>query len=201
MPKVSGIFDAFDDLDKIPAEDVAEWLTSDLRQEYLENYIANRIIYPQVAPVSEKDIDIDLGLLREILKNTSLFYKPQEKKIYIPDIFVSRLPILSKLVWSFIDSYHPKGITTLVLTGETKDEVVGTCIAPSLSGQNGHLEIKLENKNYRIKLGSLTILPCTLSHCHINFQSKSAKIMGKNEITFEVLGGKLGIVLDGRIKK
>lgn len=206
MPKVSGIFDSFDNLDTIPTEDISQWLKVQPDQKYLENYIANRIIYPQVAPVSEGDIDIDLALLREALKRTPVFYKqslpskdgrPKDKKIFIPDTFTKRFPNLAKLAWAFIDAYSPKEITTLVLVSDSKDEVIGSLINPKIE-KSGFFEIKVEENKFKVKTGSLMVIPCNLSHCHLDFRSKNAKILGKGEITFEVPGGKLGIVIDGR---
>jgi len=198
MPKVTGIFDSFDDLDQITAEDIASWLRPAPELFYLENYLANRLLYPQVAPVTAVDMSIDLAILREALKRSTSFYDSKDKKITIPQHFVSRIPNLSQLIWAFADAFKLKDVTTVVLSGDDKDEVLGSLLTPQLTQKQGLVKLKIEEKNYDIKLGTLTIIPCSKSRCHVGFKSDQAQILGKNEALVETYGGKLGLVVDGR---
>src|SRR3989344_1785377 len=105
MPKVTGIFDVIDNLDELISEDVAKWIKNPPQPIGLQNYIANRILYPQAIAASLGDLEIDLAILREALKKDKSYFSIETRKIIIPDILVSRIPSLAKLVWVFIDAY------------------------------------------------------------------------------------------------
>src|SRR5687768_2390810 len=68
MSKLSGIFDSFDNLDQIEIESLITWLKNPPSPVQLENYLANKILYPTSLPLTESDMKIDLAILREALK-------------------------------------------------------------------------------------------------------------------------------------
>src|SRR5688572_29560259 len=100
MPKVTGIFEEFDFLDQIPIDDISKWIPIKLPPFYLENFLANKILYPQSIPVTEVDLAIEIAILREIVKRKSHF-DPKLNQIFIPETFLSRFPNLSQLVWVY----------------------------------------------------------------------------------------------------
>lgn len=209
MPKVSGVFDVIDNLDDISAEDISKWIKNPPQFVILENYIANRILYPQAVAASLGDLEIDLAILREALKRDKSYFSLETRKIIIPNILVSRVPSLTKLVWVFIDAYllnyqgdektRPE-IWTVVMRHDDMDETLGTIIAPHFKG-NGAIEIKLEDskKSVVVKRGGLVVVPCLKSRCNINFKLSSGEILAQREGSVEVFGGKLGLVIEGRI--
>src|SRR3989344_7189671 len=115
--RTAGLFYRFDDLDQIKTEDVARWLSPVPQQTLLENYIANRILYPQAIPVLPSDMKLDLAILREALKlqkpvgmqvknqflGGSPFLNVTMRKIIIPASFLEFVPDLTSLVWAFVD--------------------------------------------------------------------------------------------------
>ena len=206
MPKVTGVFDAIDNLDEILAEDVAKWIKNPPQHTFLENYIANRILYPQAVAVSLSDLELDLSILREALKRDKSYFSLETRKIVIPDILVSWIPNLAKLIWVFIDAYlldlgktRPE-IWTVVLRGDDIDEILGTIIAPHFKDK-GVIEIKLEDskKSVIVKQGGLMVFPCAKSHCKLQFKLTSGEMLTQKVGSVEVFGGKLGLVIEGRI--
>ena len=190
MPKVTGIFDNFENLDEISAEALG----------VDENYLANRILYPQVVPTTSRDLNFDLAILKEALKRNPVYFKPEQKKIFIPEAFISFAPDIKRLALLFIDVYSPKGMITFVITKSGRDVTIGTLITVYCKGQKEPLHFEVEGQNFSVKPGTLTVLPCTKEHCHVSFKAAEAKLLGKNEILFEVPGGELGLVVDGRWK-
>src|SRR3989344_316237 len=184
MPKVTGVFDRFENLEKIPAENIAKWLSMHPDSAAIENYIANRVIYSQTVPVTLNDQNIDFAILREALRAAPIYFKQNQKKIFIPADFLQITPDIKKLVNIVIDAFEPKGLITFVLTARKKDDI---------------LYFELEGKNFKIKPGNLTILPCPKDHCHVNFKSQGSTIFGKTELVFEIPGGKIGLIVDGRL--
>ncbi len=204
MSRVSGIFDTIDNLDLISSDEVTKWLKRPPQPIALQNYIANRLLYPQAVAASMEDLEIDLAILREALKKDQSYFSPETRKIIIPDLLVSRIPDLAKLVWVFIDAYllnldqktRPE-IWTVVLRGDGTDETLGTIIAPHFKGR-GSITIDLDGKSSTLKQGGLMIIPCPKNQCEIKFKVSEGEILTQKSGVVEVFGGKLGLVIEGR---
>ena len=218
MPKVSGLFDSFDNLDQIALEDIARWLKVTPNMTQLENYLANKILYPQSVPLSRSDSEVDLAILREALRingpkspgnallGDNAFLNITLRKILIPARFLPFVPGMRALVWAFVDAFlldrkeedYFQDLWTVVLTGEV-DEIVGSVLLPQFSDNNAVMELMLEKQLYKVRPGSLMVIPCPSSRCEIGFKFKGGKLLGKQESAFEIYGGRLGLMIDGRI--
>lgn len=217
---MSGLFDSFDNLDQIQLEDIARWLKVTPNMVQLENYLANKILYPQSVPLTQADMEVDLAILREALRingpkssNNALlgdntFLNITLRKILIPTRFLPFLPSMTAIVWAFVDAFllnrkkedYFEDLWTVVLTGEI-DEIVGSVLLPQFNDNNAVMELKLENESYKIRPGSLMVIPCKLSRCQIGFKFKGGKVLGKEESDLEIYGGRLGLMIDGRSVK
>lgn len=218
MPKFSGLFDSFDNLDQINLENVAQWLKRPPQITQLENYIANRILYPQILPTSAYDMEIDLAILREVLKlafsqtqkddillGENPFLNRALRKILIPRKFLKYVPDLARLTWTFVDVMPMQDekkdfftdLWTIVLTDDS-DEIVGSLLLPQFSSPSAQIELNILGKLYHIKAGSLVVLPCPKERCEISYKFNQGKILGKEENSVEIYGGKLGVMIDGR---
>lgn len=205
-----GLFESFDNLDKISAEAIALWLKPIPQLDFIDNYLANKILYPQTIPQTERDMQLDLAILREALKLNSPksrenpFLNTDLRKLFIPVKFLNFVPDLASLTWAFIDALflgrHKKDwfddLWTVVTTDDV-DEVVGSVILPQLDN-GGSMNLRLMDKNYEVKKGSLSIIPCPKARCEIAYKLQGGKILNKTENAVEVYGGKLGLVVDGR---
>lgn len=220
MSRLPGLFNNFDNLDQITPEEIASRFKSVPENKLLENYLANRILYPQTHPLTELDLKIDLAILREALKNNNLNKEPRKtnsllgdnpflnttmRKILIPAEFLNFVPNLLSLVQVFIDAFLQKrkkqdyfqDLWTIVLTGDI-DEVVGSILMPQFDGSGGVINFEIQNKKYKIQQGNLVLIPCPKSRCEVVYKLQKGKLLGKQENAFEVYGGKLGLVVDGR---
>lgn len=193
-------FSIFKDLGVISPEEIIHWLPHSLNVFYIENYIANKIYYPQTIPQTKEDLALELAILRVLLSKTTQFYSQKESKFIIPESVVNYFPSLSQVIWAYLDVYPAKGVIKVV-TKNQKLHILGTVIVPEITKKEGLVELLVEKKKYSIKLGDLTVIPCLSSRCDINFFSENAKILGKNEEAIEVFGGNLGLVIDTRGKK
>ncbi len=208
MPKISGIFDQFKDIDLIPIPDILSWLGRSPNTYFVENYIANLLFYPQTIPTTIEELEIELAVLREVLKKAPQFFDTSKKKINISEDFMARFPDLKKLAWAFIDGYKPQGITELVLVKKGYNMVLGSVIAPDFQKPDGLADIIFPKKPnpsaqriYNLKQGTILELPCLLPKIQMEFKSADAILLNQKELAVEIAGGEIGIIFDGRGKK
>lgn len=221
MPtKPAGLFDSFDYLDQISAESIASWLKPQPQLSNIENYLANKVLYPQTIPLTESDMKIDLAILREALKISRVqasarktngmlgedpFLNITLRKVLIPIRFLNYVPDLKSLVWAFVDALlldrnkkdYYQDVWTIVLTDDT-DEVIGSLILPQFAGPSEEIDLVVLDKKYKISSGSLTVIPCLRQRCQIQYSLPKGRILGKQSNAVEVYGGRLGLVIDGR---
>ncbi len=202
-----GLFDSFDNLDIIDVNNLAIYLKSPPSSDSLENYLANKILYPTTLPLTMLDMKVDLAILREALriKKDSQFLNITSRKIIIPGKFLQYIPDLVSLTWAFVDGlllnrskkswYEDQW--TVMISGDI-DEVAGTVLLPQFEGLSDLMSLTLMGREYKISAGSLTVVPCSKSRCQISYKFKKGKILDKNINEVEVYGGKLGLMIDGR---
>lgn len=225
MSNLPGLFSSFDNLDSISVDSLAIFLKSvsvNLSTIQLENYLANKILYPQTLPLTEIDMKIDLGILREVLriygpkfsdKSSKLllgdnpFINITLRKIIIPRRFLHFIPDLVSLSWAFVDGLLLdrkkedwfEDLWTVVLSDDN-EEIVGSVILPQFNGENDSVELFLLGKNFKIKAGGLTLVRCPKDRCEIAYRITNGMLLGKKENALEISGGKLGVLVDGRIR-
>lgn len=206
MPKVTGIFDLFDDLETIPIEDIARWIKPVPNSIALEDFVANRILYPQALALNSQDMNIDMAILREGLAHSRIFFDEKTHKIIIPESFTTRAPSLAKLTWVFIDAYlmgwvskNPgQNIFTVLLRSDDRDQSIGSIILPEFGNSKGIVDLSINNKKFQVKQGGLTAIPCDLNHCIVNYKVTEGNILGVSQGAIQVAGGQLGVIVDGR---
>lgn len=221
MAKLSGLFDTFDNLDQIEAEDIIKWLKPTPQTVQVENYLANKILYPQTLPVTKEDMQLDLAILREALRingpkdkiasegnmlGNNPFLNVTLRKIIIPQKFLQFIPDLTTIVWAFVDGLLSnrrkedffRDLWMVVVSDDT-DQIVGSLILPQFQNKLSRFNLSFGGKNFVIRPGSLTVLPCPNESCELSFKFTGGKFMGKIESVLEVYGGNLGLMIDGRI--
>ncbi len=202
MSKLSGIFENFSNLDELPLDKISDSLKSLPNEFMLENFLANRILYPQAVPVSLADLEIDLAILQMALKILphKKFYDEQGKKIYIPENFLSRFPDIKKLSFCFTEGLQPVDITQFLIVSPAYKKPIGSFIPLKFEDKKGKVVLDIEGIKLTFGAGKLISVPCALLHCHIRFSAKGARLHGKSEGAFEAFGGRLGLLIDGRQK-
>lgn len=221
MAQLPGLFESFDNLDTIEASSLITWLKNPPTEVQLENYLANRILYPQTLPLTDVDMKFDLAILREALRingpksgvkegpllGGNSFINITLRKIIIPDRFLNNIPSPIDLTWAFVDGLLLnrrkedwfEDFWTVILADDI-DEVLGTVLLPQFGSDADTMNLNLLGKDYKIKAGSLTVVSCPKDRCQIAYKFLTGKVLGKKESTVEVYGGKLGLMIDGRMK-
>lgn len=203
MPKLSGIFEEFKDLDKISVKDIARWLKPIPDDITLHNFYANRVYYPQTIPVNIQELKFDLAILTELLVHDNRFLNKNNKKITVPKHFIARFPDISGLVSAFVNGYiyqakDPSGIWTVAERGDIREERLATVLVPKFESGNSQINLTLNSQKITVKAGELIVTPCNEEKCKLMFQLTGGTFLGRVEGMIEV-SGKLGEVLvDGR---
>ena len=192
MPTLTGIFQIFADLDKIPVEDINRWLKNKVPPRRLLNFVGNRIQYPQAISQSAEDLEIDLAILREAVRRQSSFvYNPLSNKIILPKQLVDRFPPILKLVSAISQALNLKEVTQIFLKDQNGEAILGSIIVPNLNFINGSIKIYLGNFSKTLTAGTLTQLPIATPTINLKIDKE------KDVLAF---GGRLGVLIDLRKK-
>ncbi|EKD91215.1 MAG: hypothetical protein ACD_30C00039G0022 [uncultured bacterium] len=191
MPRLSGVFDIFADLERIPISDIASWLKQRGDLHTLQNSIGNRLLYPQVVPLTKEDLNIDLAILREaVFRQPEKIYSPKEQKIVIPENFLTRFPPLINLVIALLQALNPQGITTLNIKNIGVTKLIGSSVAPPFNGVVDNLSLEVNGTNIgQLKPGGVMLFPYKDKHLRIKIGQSLEGIAP---------GGDLGLIIDLR---
>lgn len=197
MSGFQSAFKLFPYFDQMPLSELMAWAPVDTSEEALDNYFANRLLYPQVCAVNQKYYLWDQILLKAaIARQKDFFYNSQTKRLHIPAELQDLVPDLIQLVELFLDVCQPQGINYVWLK---PDGVIGTILTPKLLRAKGSIVIVAGEQRYEIVIGTLGRLAIEDRKIDIHFTSVAATLMGQPDFQLEVAGGQLGILIDTRL--
>ncbi len=207
MPKIRGFFDNFAHSDEIPPEKVLKWLGPKATLPVVTNYLGNRFLYPQTVAQTQKELLIDLALLREVIAlNPQSYFEPVTHRIFIPEEALTFFPNPIKLVMAFVDVLPLSGITTIWGKG-AKLGSLGTVITPDKApaGKTFQLNISSEQgeikpQSLEFKTGSVIDIPVYCQKLTLHFSSKEVSLHSEHNLKTEIPCGLAGIIVDGRVK-
>lgn len=194
MPHLSGIFEEFPDLDKVSPLQIETWLKNKPEIHALANFLGNRLLYPQTVALSQSEMEIDLAILREAIKQKpALIADFQRSKLFIPQDYLYRFPPLPRLVGALIEAINPKGVYQIHIKNQNQLKLVGSLISPpdieKLS--QGKKEICVDVGGFASKLRVNTVSISRIEASEVKV------IIGGNE--YKVNGGELGVIIDLRV--
>jgi hypothetical protein len=188
MPKLSGIFEQFRYIDQIPSSDILKWIQNKVETHNLENFIANRIIYPQTVPTTKLELEIDMAIFREAVKRqTDVFYSLSKKRILIPEQFETRFANTENLVKCLVQALSLDGVTQIYFKREISNDLIGSVVSLSVLPQVPVINVSINNQVLGVKNWHVNILPFRDKHLIV-------KIEGFPE--YVASGGSLGLILD-----
>lgn len=177
--KLTGFFEKFPEIENIPFEAIQANLPTHIESHTLQNFIANRIIYPQTIASTTQDLDIDFVLLKLILsQKPNYFYDPKQARITLPTDIQLRFPPLPRLLTTLIQQLKLADISSVI---DEQKNLLFNIISLQLPKVDSLFNLKLNNKQYSFARGSITILP----------PQKLPLELNKRLITF----GKFGLIV------
>lgn len=192
MPKLTGIFEQFRYLDQIPVSDLTKWLPSKIELHALENYIANKIIYPQTLPLNQMEMNIDLALLREAVKRQpEIVFTKDSQRLNLPINYQYRFGSFEVLIKALVEALCPKGVVQIFIESSSKPQLVGSLVVPSSIPKEEIVSVSVNNQVLGLKRGNIALLPFKDPHLIVKIEN-SPEVLA--------MGGNVGLVIDLREK-
>lgn len=188
MSHLGGVFEDLADLEQIPIEDIRNLVTFPIEQHILENFVANRMLYPQSVPMNEYEMEIDLAILKAvILKNPKLVYNELRSTITIKKELVVRFPPVSRLLLTLSGVLPLKEKTKIYEKDWAQTRLVGTLLCPVT--EEAKVTAEIGGKHFNLSPQSFT---------HIPFGDRQANAKVNTRVIPDAVGGDWGIFVDLR---
>ncbi len=194
MTVLTGVFAELPGIENISGDSIQNRLKAPFVSHALENYVANRMLYPQTVSVTEEDKLIDSAILQEyLILNPAFFYNPLSHKLVIPLDLINRFQTPAELMTIFISLISFEGVVPVFIRDEgISIKAEGSIFVTSVPKENEKVPISINGMLYEVEVNKICQFPVADQHTRI-------KIDGTNEII--VTGGKLGVTIFLPVKK
>ena len=152
---------------------LSRWLPFDVSEDELRQYVLNRMLHPQVIPVSVRDLQIGQAFAREAILLTLEAAPLNNLGQFRPDLIVAtggvlaHAPKYGQAVLLLLDTLQPQGVTSIVLDrtmllsqlgavatvapvvavqvneNDAVTHRLGTCVVPFGEMQQGQLAVRV----------------------------------------------------------
>jgi hypothetical protein len=192
MTALTGIFATLPGIENIPPEGVQKWVKNRLGDHAIENYVANRITYPQTIAISIEEKQIDQAIIQEyIARNPALFYNPLTHKLNIPQGITHYIQPVQDLMLILSSLLKLSQITPVFISDGNSVKVAGSIIVPNPQTSEPKINVSFNGKMQTLEKGKFYHFPLADQHMKL-------KIGNENEIM--ISGGTLGVSIDLRIR-
>ncbi len=199
------------------AEDIARWLPFGVRLSEIQNYFANKKLYPQTIPTAPRDIVLEQAAARVRIQGVVRREEGgADDYVIATGGALSKAPTASGVVLTLLDALQPDGLfkiyldqkqmlpalATLAVYEEEKAQKIlnskpfvflGTTFSVP---EGGSLQIDVglsEPQELVVGLGDLAVFPLDTD------QVAKVRFAGKSQtVEFEAEGGPAGLVIDAR---
>lgn len=154
----------------------------------MENFIANRIIYPQTVPTSKLELEVDMAIFREAAKRQpEIFYSESKKRITVPEEFEYRFATAENLVKCLVEALNLVGVNQIYIKRPVSNDLIGSVVSLNNLPPTPVVNVSINNQVLGIKNWHVNILPFRDKHLIV-------KIEGQTE--YVASGGNLGLIMD-----
>jgi len=200
------------------AEDIARWLPFEVNISEIQNYFANKKLYPQIIPTTEREIRLEQAAARVRIRSPITNYQLPITNDYViasGGVF-SKAPTASCVVLTLLDALQPEGLFKVFL--DRKQMLPALAALASYNEEEAQkildqdpfaflgavfsvpegafFQVDLglaEPQELEVSPGELVVFPLdTGKTAKVRFETKSRK--GE----FEAEGGPAGLVIDAR---
>jgi hypothetical protein len=184
-------------------EDITRWVTIDLPQDVVRDYIYNKSVYPSSLPTTQEGLAIEYAMLRQAIR-TAVNYSlprfptdvagsgpgllPQFEPIIASGAAIANAPSYAQAMLALLDGLQPTGVTTLVLDQNDMAPVLGAA-----AGMNPALAVQLLESNAFLNLGTVV---SPLGRAHLGAPVLRLRVVQESgdESSIEVKFGTLRVI-------
>ncbi|MGD2157984.1 MAG: glutamate mutase L [Anaerolineales bacterium] len=184
-------------------EDITRWVTIDLPQDVVRDYIYNKSVYPSSLPTTQEGLAIEYAMLRQAIR-TAVNYSlprfptdvagsgpgllPQFEPIIASGAAIANAPSYAQAMLALLDGLQPTGVTTLVLDQNDMAPVLGAA-----AGMNPALAVQLLESNAFLNLGTVV---SPLGRAHLGAPVLRLRVVQESgdESSIEVKFGTLKVI-------
>ncbi len=184
------------DIEHITPEELIPWTSFKVAPEVMDNYVGNRLLYPQAILTTQQQLEWDKALVQAAIHRAKdKFYNANTRRMLIPVEFMELSANSQDIFKLFIDVCQPHLISYIL---QKPSIILGTILTPVALKKSGLITLIIDQQTFTIKLGELVFLPISKSKVDLQFSSPSATLMGQQQFRVEVAGGPAGIIVDAR---
>lgn len=130
MDHLPNIFKNFDNLYEVNVADIQSRLGVSLPPIVIENYVANRLLFPYAIPSTKQESQLELAILGAVVShNSGFFYNQALQKITIPPEYNLVYQNINQLVEVVISNVGLVSQATIVIPNLTGHNTTGSAIA------------------------------------------------------------------------
>lgn len=182
MDHLPNVFKNFDNLYQINVTQVQSRLTFSMPLVVIENYIANRLLFPYAVPLSKQESQLEYAILGAIVTlNSGYFYNQALQRITIPAEYNLIYQDINLLILTVIQNVNLNISATIEIPNLTGRNTTGMAIAIKSPGNS---QIVYDNQSYTLESGKTLHLP-----------PKSIGVISINHTDTTIASGQLGIYL------
>lgn len=196
MPQLGGVFNLFPDLDTISAADIASLSSQQYEHHFVENHLANRLLYPQSVALSKAELDLDYIILSlAIQKHPEIFFNQTQNRVVIPEIANQLFPPLTRLIAAILLTIPSEKVSDIWLKGQNDQKLLGSFISRKMIQNlnlSGEIKMSIENQEKTLIPNQLNLIPVP---------EKPIKVLLNQTQGLNAVGGSLGLFVDLREAK
>ncbi len=195
-------------LPELSSEDfktIQSWLSFPVTERDLVNFFYNQTLYPQRVPTDRRSLEIVAARIRVEMKQS--LTDEEGDTLVVTDRLLADLPSVQIAALVVLDAFEPEGVLPLVRVSEDQDEeeMLGTVIAFTDVVDDTVARITVENQageplaDLDVPAGELAVLPVEEGSLVLEVSCiGDAHLGGEKNVTADVVGGTVGIVIDAR---
>ena len=182
--QLPSVLSQFTNLEQIDPKLVAAQSKLAFNLSQIENYVANKQLFPHTIPISISEMNVELAILSQVVKlNSNFFYNNNLKKIIIPEEFDDYYKGRDALIKAVCLGLDLSGVSQIVIRQNTNTNLSGSVVVRKTP--NKKVAVMISPNTYTQNVPATSLYTLNSSPC-------SATIDGE---VFSLQGGSLGLTL------
>lgn len=196
----------------VDTEKIGRWLPFLANPKEVEDFCANKFLYPTSIPATKKSLFLTLACLREEIRQQLTEATKWHKTIILTKKLLEVTPSPSLATLVALDAFEPLDLVPIVKKEDNREVYLGTVISLSSVDKKRKVVAKIvcsfgrvasdarkETVEVKIPPEEITVIPTKEGQkINLTIYCGGARLLDKKRVKVEVEGGKVGVVVDSR---